>query len=258
MMLGLEYPLSLLEKAVAFKNLSAASQHIGLSQPQLSRVISKLETELGVELLDRKVKRKSSWTPQALQLAELVHENSRRFDLSIRTLQAKHHARQVNIATLEGLSEQAIRAGKVLFDDGNVEMIRLDVFDRSELEAKFLSGDVDLIFNTRVPGQSKPRYVNVLGYQMLENIEGNTPYELLSAWEFSNRRRHMRNFKSKCTLVSNSLHLRKEWLTRFGGRGTMPSGLMTKPKRGCDEVLMMAGDWFEARLWKLLVRGAVG
>ena len=44
----LHWPLSVLSKAIHHKNLSAAADHIGLSQPQLSRLIAQLEEELGV------------------------------------------------------------------------------------------------------------------------------------------------------------------------------------------------------------------
>src|ERR1035437_5882703 len=110
-MTSLSYALSLLSRAVAFRNLSSASLHVGLSQPQLSRLIAKLEAELGMELLDRKVKRKSNWTPQAIQLAELFTQNQRRLENSIRGLQTNQRARQIHIGTLEGLAEVAVSMG---------------------------------------------------------------------------------------------------------------------------------------------------
>ena len=58
----LYYELGVLAKAVNFKNLSAAALHVGLSQPQLSRIIAKIEEELKIVLLDRSAKRKSGWT----------------------------------------------------------------------------------------------------------------------------------------------------------------------------------------------------
>src|ERR1700722_16048239 len=119
-MTHLSYPLSVLAKAVAYRNLSSASLHVGLSQPQLSRLIAKLESELNMELLDRRVKRKSSWTPQAIQLAELFTQNQRRLENSIRSLQTNQRARQVHIGTLEGLSEAAIHLAHLLFVKGGL------------------------------------------------------------------------------------------------------------------------------------------
>src|SRR5947209_3185861 len=99
MVTELNYPLSVLAKAVAYRNLSSASLHVGLSQPQLSRLISQIEKELGVELLDRKVKRKSSWTPQAMKLAELFHDNQLRLEHAIRCIQSDQRVRQVHFGT---------------------------------------------------------------------------------------------------------------------------------------------------------------
>lgn len=60
-----------------------------------------------------------------------------------------------------------------------VETVFLDIYDRSELEAKFQAGDMDIIVNTRVPRQAKPRFMKVLGYQSLDRIESDGSYEIL-------------------------------------------------------------------------------
>src|SRR5690349_16007051 len=146
-MTNLNYALTLLARSVAFRNLSSASMHVGLSQPQLSRLIAKLERELGMELLDRRVKRKSNWTPQAIQLAELFTQNQRRLEASIRALQTNQRARSAHIGTLEGLSDVAAKMAAILFDKADLKTIFVDVYDRSDLEGKFLSGDLDLIVN---------------------------------------------------------------------------------------------------------------
>ena len=59
MLQNLAYELSVLVKAVQHKNLSAAAVHVGLSQPQLSRLVAKIEHELNIILLDRTARRKS-------------------------------------------------------------------------------------------------------------------------------------------------------------------------------------------------------
>lgn len=252
-MIGLTYPLSVLSKAIAYRNLSAASMHVGLSQPQLSRLVASLEAELEMELLDRKVKRNSSWTPQALRLAELFQDTNRRLDLSIRALQSDHHAKEIHIASLEGLADEAIRIAKKLLEQQAVETVFLDIYDRSELEAKFQAGDMDIIVNTRVPRQAKPRFMKVLGYQSLERIESDGSYELFSTYEFNKRpRTKKRVAQEKSYLVSNSLYVRKTWIEKFGGSGSLPSSLTDKNKKGLDEVLLIGGDWLEPRLWKLL------
>src|SRR4051812_42584236 len=210
-MTSLSYALSLLARAVAFKNLSSASMHVGLSQPQLSRLIAKLESELSMELLDRKVKRKSNWTPQAIQLAELYTLNQRRLEDGIRSLQTNQRARQVHIGTLEGLADVAIGLAEKLFNS-DLKLVYLDVYDRSDLEGKFLSGDLDLILNTRFPSPTKSRYAKLLGYQMLTQVESDKDYALFSSFEFNVRGRQKVPAKAKRTLVSNSLYIRRKWM----------------------------------------------
>src|SRR5687767_8588247 len=99
-MVDLSYSLSVLARAVAFRNLSAAASHVGLSQPQLSRVVARLERELGLELLNRQVRRRSYWTPQALQLAETFDRSHRRLEASIRALQSRQMPKQIHFGTL--------------------------------------------------------------------------------------------------------------------------------------------------------------
>lgn len=251
-MIELSYPLSLLARAVSFKNLSSASLHVGLSQPQLSRLIAQLERELGMELLDRKVKRKSSWTPQAVQLAELFTQNQRKLESSIRSLQTDQQMKQVHIGTLEGLSDIAIHLGHKLFREIGLKLIHVDVFDRSELEGKFLSGDLDLILNTRFPSPTKPRYSKVIGYQSLDQINSNQEYTLYSSYEFNISARKRISKPSEKVVVSNSLYIRQLWFDQFGGTGSKPSRLIEKPKKGYSEVYLVAGDWLDARIWEAL------
>ncbi len=251
-MTDLTYPLSLLAKAVSFKNLSSASLHVGLSQPQLSRLIAKLEQELSMELLDRRVKRKSSWTPQAVQLAELFTQNQRKLESSIRSLQTDQRTRTLHIGTLEGLSDVAIRMGQKLFAGMGLNLIYLDVFDRSELEGKFLSGDLDLILNTRFPSPAKPRYSRIIGYQSLDRIESNKEYTLYSSYEFNLGSRRRTTKESDKVVVSNSLYIRQLWFDSYGGVGSMPSKLTEKSKKGFEEVYLLGGDWLEPRIWSAL------
>lgn len=248
---NLTYPLSVLVKAVEFKNLSSASMHVGLSQPQLSRLIAKLESELGVELLNRKVKRKAAWTPRAAQLAHLFERHQRRLDHAIHSLQSSQVVKQIHIGTLEGLSELAVTLSKRLFDKLGLETVILDVFDRAELEARFLSGDLDVILNTRTVSRGKPKFQHVCAYQMLEQVEKPGAAQLYSSYEHSQRARK----KGPATgpvVVSNSLYVRKTWLEKFGGKGSMPASTTDKPKRGSDEILLLGGEWLDPRVWAVL------
>lgn len=252
MMTQLNYPLSILARAIEFRNLSSASLHVGLSQPQLSRLVAKLERELGMELLDRRVKRKSSWTPNAMKLADVFRNSERRLDHSVRALQTGQRLKQIHIGTLEGLAATAITFGKRLFDEAALELVMLDVYDRNELEAKFLAGDLDLIINTRLPSPAKPRYLRVCGYQSLDVVEKNPEFSLFSTFEYNIRPIRQRRTDHNKTMVSNSLFVRRTWLDLYGGHGTIPSDLYEKQKKGCDEVYLIGGDWLDAYIWNLL------
>ena len=56
----LSWDLAILSRATHYPNLSIASTHVGLSQPQLSRIVAKLEEQYGVQLLDREARRDQS------------------------------------------------------------------------------------------------------------------------------------------------------------------------------------------------------
>lgn len=244
-MLQNTYALSILVRAVAFKNLSAASSHVGLSQPQLSRLIAKLEDELGFELLNRQVRRKASWTQKALKLAETYHRHQKRLESAVRAMQSEGKTRELHIGTLEGLSHSALQLAHAMFAHPGVELISLDVYDRSELEAKFLAGDLDLIFNTRVPSQAKPRYVHRLGYQTVDTVAAGEDFAVFSSFEFAQWRKKA----SARTLVSNSLGVRRLWIEKFGGRGWLPSEITTRSRKDADEVLLLGGEWIDAKIW---------
>src|SRR4051794_20367369 len=94
--------LSVLSRAVAFDNLSSAAGPVGLSQPQLSRIVSRIEQELGVVLLDRGAKRKSGWTPVAHRLAELFSKSTRHFQEQVQRMLQAAEPTEIRVAALEG------------------------------------------------------------------------------------------------------------------------------------------------------------
>jgi len=245
----ISYRLSVLVRAVGFRNLSAASSHVGISQPQLSRIIAGLEEELGFELLNRQVRRKACWTAEALKLAEVYHRHHRRLESAIKALQSEGKMRTVHVGTLEGLAKAAVETAGHLFEIPPVELVTVDVYDRSELEAKFMSGDLDLIFTSRVPDQGKPKFKHRIGYQSLDAVDTDSPYQVFSSFEFNQRRKK----PAPHTLVSNSLAVRRLWIEKFGGHGWLPSELSDKPRRNAEEVLLLAGEWVEAQLWQTLI-----
>lgn len=207
-----------------------------------------------MSLLNRKVKRKSSWTPQAMLLAQTYQLHQRRLDQALKALHSSQIPKQISIGTLEGLAELAGQHVERLFAKFKMEMISLDVFDRTELEAKFLAGELDVIFNTRLPSRTKPKYVHVCGYQTLDQVEKGLDYQVYSTFEFNLRPRKAKEIFNR-TLVSNSLAVRRAWLERIGGHGTLPSAISDKAKKGADEVLLVGGEWVDPRLWDALISG---
>ncbi len=102
---NLHWQLSVLSRAIQYKNLSGAAEHVGLSQPQLSRIISRIESELGVVLLDRSVRRKSGWTPIAFKIAEIYLQSSRKLSSSLQQLNNEEQISQLNVVCFEGMLE---------------------------------------------------------------------------------------------------------------------------------------------------------
>lgn len=244
------YELSVLAKAVHFKNLSGAALHVGLSQPQLSRIIAKIEDELKIVLLDRSAKRKSGWTPIAFQLSQMFEKSIKRLEGELQGLSQNQLVNEIHIGTLEGLSSFAINACKHCFDQTGVAKIYIEIYDLSELEAHFLSGDLDIIFTSKIPGRQKFKYLNELGFQVLEKIQTNKNYALLSSFEYA--RSHKKDFEDfKHVLVTNSLTIRKDWFKLYGGSGFMPTEAKRgKSKEHHEPVLMIGSDILNPALWQ--------
>lgn len=244
------YELSVLAKAVHFKNLSGAALHVGLSQPQLSRIIAKIEEELKIVLLDRSAKRKSGWTPIAFQLSQMFEKSIKRLETELHGLSQNQLIHEIRIGTLEGLSSFAINICKHCFDKTGIAKINIEIYDLNELEAHFLSGDLDIIFTSKTPGRQKFKYLNDLGFQVLEKIQTNKNYALLSSFEYG--RANKKDFDDfKHVLVTNSLTIRKEWFKLYGGTGFMPTEAKRgKSKEHHEPVLMIGSEILNPTLWQ--------
>jgi len=250
----LSWELSVLSKAVAFANLSSAAGPVGLSQPQLSRIVSRLERELQVVLLDRAAKRKSGWTPTAHQLAEIYGKSSRHLTEQIRRLTAEESdPHTLRIGALDGLAAVASELSDEVFKRTTVRSIELDLFDLIQLEETFMKGELDLIFSGREPGRKKFRYVLRLGFQSLEEAGRAGETRVMSPYEFaqSTHGRKKRPEEPERMLISNSLSVRRHWIETFGGRGVIPSPMRKSPSgRGKDAaVYLVAQDAISPRLW---------
>ncbi len=245
---AIHYELSILAKAIHHKNLSAAALHVGLSQPQLSRIIAKIEDELQVVLLDRSAKRKSGWTPLALEVAEIFEKSQRRLESELSTISNSEMVADLHIGTLEGLSSFAMKTAQVCFEKIGIKKISLDIYDLSELESHFLSGDLDLIFSSKTPGRQKYTHLAEIGYQRLEKVETKTTTGVMSTFEY-NRLHEKAHLSYEHVLVSNSLMIRKEWLEKIGGTGHLPSEAKKGKSKDQEPVLLIGSELISPQLW---------
>lgn len=242
------YELSVLSKSVHFKNLSAAAVHVGLSQPQLSRIIAKIETELKVIILDRSAKRKSGWTPEAFNLAQIFEKSARRLEQELFSVSKDQMTGEIHIGTLEGLAPTAMKLAKMCFDHIGIHKIFLDIYDLSDLEAHFLSGHLDLILSSKRPGRQKFHHAVELGFQILEKIQTHKDFAVLSTFEYSQTDRKMKE-SFKHVLISNSLSVRKEWFKDPGGIGHLPTEARSGKAKDAEPVWLLGSEILNPQLW---------
>jgi hypothetical protein len=249
--MNLHWELSVLSRAVAYNNLSGAASHVGLSQPQLSRIIARIESELGVLVLDRSVKRKSSFTSIAHKLAEAYAKSTRSLNGELHRIIEGTEPRQLTVGTLEGLLSAASGFCREALDGSQVTQLELDVYDLDELEEQFYLGNLDFIFTSREPGRRKHRLSKVIGFQSLKKLERTGSYQIMSPFEHHSSGTKKRS-PSK-VLISNSLAVRKHWLETFGGSGWIPSPLRKgAASRSADEIplYLIAGDHLSPAFWE--------
>lgn len=245
----LYYELSVLAKAVHFKNLSAAAMHVGLSQPQLSRIISKIEEQLQIILLDRSAKRKSGWTAAAFQISEIFERSRQRLDAEIQSVSTNQMVGELHIGTLEGLSDFALNTSRLCFEKVGVKKITLDIFDLSELDANFMSGNLDLIFTSKIPGRQKFKYLKELGFQKLESIETSKDFAVLSSFEYGRANKKELEIYPHL-FVSNSLSIRRAWLENIGGTGHLPTEVKKGKLKDTESVFLIGTELLNPSLWQ--------
>ncbi len=216
--------MQVLARAIHYPNLSVAAQNIGLSQPQLSRTIKKLEESLDLTLLDRSAKRKSGWLPMAFQLAEVFQQTVRKMTHDLESLQMGQTLTHLRVGALEGLSDFATRFCDRLFQNLKIAVVELDIFDITELETLFNSEKFDVIFTFREIGKKKYRYSVILGYQDLTR-KGSGKIEVVSPFEYEKSFSRPKQRAKKQFLISNSLTVRKGWIENQNGVGVIPSAV---------------------------------
>ncbi len=248
--------LSVLSRAIGYANLSDASDHIALSQPQLSRIISKLEKELSVHLLERSSKRKSSWTKMAHELADFYHRFERKFDSEIHEIVKGLETTHLRVGTLEGISGFALKLCEYLLTKSPLKTIELDIYDLDDLSKLFVSDELDLIFTIQEPQRKKHKFRKSLGFQTIVWNDKNQKYLVVSPFEFGNKVYKKWNVEFEKAFISNSLRLRKEWMSHFGGIGTMPSSALHSKKieKTDEEVLLLGADSLSLRIWERIAK----
>jgi LysR family transcriptional regulator, transcriptional activator for aaeXAB operon len=248
MLQNLTYELSVLTKAVQHKNLSAASVHVGLSQPQLSRLVAKIEQELNVVLLDRSARRKSGWTPLAHELTMVFSKGLGRMQSEILALAQDREETEVRIGTLEGLSGIATQFTQQVFEKTHVRTVYYDVLDFKDLDSQFLSGNLDLIFTVRSPSKQKFSHELEVGYQQMEKVSESKDLFVFSPSEYIVAdKKSLDSVKS--ILVSNSLSVRQNWLHNIGGTGVLPIDAKKGRGKGYYSVYLFGSDLLSPKLW---------
>jgi len=245
----LTYELSILAKSVQHRNLSLAAVHVGLSQPQLSRLIQKLESELKIVLLDRSSRRKSGWTQVALDLAAAFHRGLGRLEAEVMSVTRQAEIDELRIGTLEGLAPIAMGFAEQFFKKMNIRRIELDVLEYRDLDSLFMSGQLDLIFTARVPSRQKFKYNLEVGYQQHEQVSQDKNYLVLSPFEWTQAGTPELEGYGQY-LVSNSLQVRARWLKDFGGTGTLPVDAKRGKGKGYYSVYLIGNDLLSGNLWE--------
>jgi LysR family transcriptional regulator, transcriptional activator for aaeXAB operon len=250
---NLTYELSVLAKAVHYKNLSSAANFVGLSQPQLSRLVHKIEEELKVVLLDRSSRRTSGWTDEAQNLIVAFQRGMSRLESEVLSVTLNREQSEIKIGTLEGLSEIAMTYTRQFFDTLKMRKVFLDVFDYTELDSLFLGGQLDLIFTARTPSKQKFRFQAEVGYQQMEKIESSSRTHVVSPFEFG-QAIAVDEAKYERILISNSLQVRRHWLRELGGTGALPVDAKRGRGKGYYSIMMIANDLLPMKLWEQIAK----
>jgi len=218
--LARSWELIVLSQCVHFKNLSIASEHVGLSQPQLSRIVKRLEEEFSIRLLDRHSKRDAAWTAEAQRLSESYERCAQDMGRALVKLRQKKPLSRLRIGTLEGLASVACFCAHQLLDQELVQSVDIEVEDLNRLSERFVEGAFDLVFTSRETGQKKHPLHRVLGYQSLvPSGRKDGPLVLSPSEAALPAKGRSLDFQ----VTSNSLAVRRIWISDYGARGVLPS-----------------------------------
>ncbi|MGH1469137.1 MAG: LysR family transcriptional regulator [Bdellovibrionales bacterium] len=245
--------LKLLSVCINYRNLTAASKHVGLSQPQLSRIVKALEEDLGIVLLDRSSPRHSTWTPQARGVAEIYMKAERSLEADLDSYLEGSLQKNVKIGCLEGLASLGVDAAAELLNHTHVERVIVNLYDLNQLEAKFSSLDLDLAFTSRAPVNKKLTYEKHIGSQTLfKERDKESKFKILSSYEDLGGKPKKKEVSKK--IVSNSLAVRRLFKNKYGGEVLLPSEVKYGKELGKDSVsvLLLGQDHISKIIWNRL------
>ncbi len=253
-MLNLHQELATLARCVKYQNLSQAAAHVGLSQPQLSRVISKIERELDLTLLDRTARRKSAWTPMAFKISQVYSGGIEKLENEINVLLESSTISHLRVGTLEGMIPVATKVIETLFQKTEIQSADIQVLDLSELELSFARNDFDIVFTHREPGRRKFDKQKLLGYQTLDNVQKSDAYDVYSSFEYSSLNPRQKKKINRPVVVSNSLLFRKHWIESIGGKGLLPSEISSKKpsRKDVENVYLIGADSLPSKIWNAI------
>ncbi len=245
--------LKLLSICINYRNLTAASKHVGLSQPQLSRIVKGIEEDLGVVLLDRSSPRHSTWTPQARGVAEIYMKAERALEADLDFYLEGSLQKNIKIGCLEGLAGLGVDTAAELLSHTHVERVIVNLYDLNQLEAKFSSLELDLAFTSRTPGNKKLTYEKLIGCQTLfKEKDKDSNFKILSSYEDLGVK--SKKAKDSKKIVSNSLAVRRLFKDKYGGEVLLPSEVEYGKGLGKDSVsvLLLGQDHLSKIIWDKL------
>lgn len=231
----LYWEFSLVARAVNFQNLSDAARNLRISQPQLSRILQRVEEELKVPLLDRSSKKGSRWTSQAKNFSEFILQHRESLTHGLGLLQTNSLPKTFRVAVLEGLIASGIEILKEVQKVNSLERFVFDVLDLEDLESAFGSGLYDVVLSSRKVVAPKKSVHLVLGFQDIEIQNPNSLDWTLSPFE-EHTTKLPKNLKK--LFVSNSLQVRDLWSQKQKTLFRKPSVL--KKQKGKDSVAALA------------------
>ena len=172
-----------------------------------------------------------------------------RLETELKSVSNDQMLSELRVGSLEGMADFALRLVQLFFDKIKVKKVFIDIYDLSELESHFLSGDLDLIFSFKSPGRQKYKHFLEIGYQRLDKVDSNPHIGVYSTFEFNKLNDKEKSLFSH-VLVSNSLMLRKEWLNRVGGTGLLPSEAKRGKLKDQEPVYLIGSELLNPGVWK--------